>query len=244
MMSSSPVQLPDPKAVPEYVDPAEWRKYCHDTREYYANQSQGNMQEEVGVSVTEGVIQPLNMSEGKIFGKWYEDCSDTLYRYSIYCLLGLIAGCSLILPAIMLYVGVRFYYCDDIFAPWLIVGGVICYINCLLFFINWKENKTLNIRKVANKCKYWVFLVFSGITVIWWLLGFVRIFGPAHRKLRNSNSSDLGMYDDPMMEDPVCKFYLFTFPYWITLVPFIFIFLFIFLFLCYACCMCCDNDDD
>ena len=235
------IVLPDPKAVPEFVDPKEWRKYCHDTREYYAAQ----LPEEVcdDAPLTEGLIQPLNMSESRTFGYGYEDCEVVFVRYATYSFGGLLACCALFLPALMLYVGVNFYYCDDIFAPWLIIGGVICYMNCLLFLYQWNENRTCSLKKVVNKCKYFTFLVFSGIVIIWWLFGFVRIFSTGNTR-RPDLGKELGMLDDPFMRDPVCKFYLYTFPFWLTLVPFIFIGIFILLVFCYACCIYCGNEDD
>ena len=51
-------QLPDPNSVPAGVDPVAWRKYCNDTREYYAKyKSQSNMAEEsrAGLEGREGL---------------------------------------------------------------------------------------------------------------------------------------------------------------------------------------------
>ena len=75
------IVLPDPKAVPEFVDPKEWRKYCHDTREYYAAQ----LPEEVcdGAPITEGLIEPLNMSESHIFGYACLLCTDFACPYAL-----------------------------------------------------------------------------------------------------------------------------------------------------------------
>ena len=229
------IQLPDPKAVPEFVDPAEWRKYCLETRAYYASQESG------GPVLPEG--QTLNTDEThtatdcNCCGNVGDDCEDLSVRYVTYGFLASLACCCVVLPGIMIYVGVNYYYCQDIFAPWLILCGVMSYLSCILFLCHWKENKTFSIKKVENKCKYGAILGFFGILVILWAWGFGRIF--------SVSESNLGMLDDPMMSDPECKLYLYEFPFWLTLFPFMFIFLFLFGFFCYASCICCcDNDDD
>ena len=43
-------KLPDPNDVPRGVDPVAWRKYCNDTREYYAKYKSGPGQTAVSVS--------------------------------------------------------------------------------------------------------------------------------------------------------------------------------------------------
>merc|ERR1719233_497481 len=49
--ASSGQKLPDPNSVPPGTDPVAWRKYCNDTREYYAKyKNPGNVAHEPSVS--------------------------------------------------------------------------------------------------------------------------------------------------------------------------------------------------
>ena len=54
--SESGDKLPDPNDVPRGVDPVAWRKYCNDTREYYARYKSGIGQ--TSVSVTSANYNP------------------------------------------------------------------------------------------------------------------------------------------------------------------------------------------
>ena len=58
--------------------------------------------------------------------------------------------------------------------------------------------------------------------MIWWIFGFGRIFSGA-------------MNTDLVMDDPVFKWYLYTFPFWLTLCPFVIFFLISFVFCCHNC---------
>ena len=125
----------------------------------------------------------------------------------------------LVVPAIMIYISISYSYCEDIFAPWLMIGGVLCYLDFLILLSKepLKRHCSVNTNFV-----YYVFLAFLVIIMIWWIFGFGRIFSGAMDK-------------DPVMRDPVCSWYLYTFPFWLTLSPFAIFFLISFVFCCHNC---------
>ena len=237
MSGRAPVELPNPKAVPEFVDPAEWRKYCQETREYYANhghhgegEDEGHTQEDHG---TRDESHTLTFSVP-------DRCDEDICVSCVtYCYLGLLACCCLVVPGLMIYVGIRYHWCQDIFSPWVIVGGILCYINLFIFILHWRENKTISLKKILSRdkrTKYYLFLGLSLIIIIGWVGAFARIM--------NTFDGE-GWLGAPMMSDPVCMFYMHDVIWGITTLPFFFIFLFIFLFCCWAgYAGCCDNDDD
>ena len=55
---------------------------------------------------------------------------------AIYSLLVCLLPFLLILPNIMLYIGITYSYCQDMFSTWLIVGGTLFYLDSL-FFLSW-----------------------------------------------------------------------------------------------------------
>ena len=128
-------------------------------------------------------------------------CCTALY----YTLSVLIVSYFVAAPILMLYVGIRYLYCNDLFAPWLIAGGVlhICtYMSLLLNYICQREFK-------FRGDKFGIlFFTILFITFIWYIFGFGRIFSGS-------------MNEETMMEDDVCKWYLYKMPFWLTLMPFI-----------------------
>ena len=123
----------------------------------------------------------------------------------------------IISPFLMLYVGVVYSYCDDMFSIWLILGAVLILGDAILFIFYKCDG-----RESEKNC---VTLFLFGVLVIlfiWWVWGFGRIFSGS-------------MNDDPLLEDPECKQYLYDFPFWLSLLPFIFLFVGMFGFIAYNC---------
>ena len=152
------------------------------------------------------------------------------WRYSFslllkYFLLIPFTCFNIVVPSIMIYIGINYSYCDDMFSPWLIFGGIIVYADCLLF-VFWrcliKKRRVYDIHYTVCDfpCIRVALSTFVGVSVMfftWWLFGFARIFSGS-------------MLDDrvTMMEDPVCRLYLYKFPFWLSVFPFIFLFIGIF----------------
>ena len=175
------------------------------------------------------------------------DDDDMEPSYIVWCCSGytavsLLAIFSLLLPPLMIYSGHVYSYCDDLFPPWLIIGAVLWYIEIVVFTLNRKTNKTMNVKKVTNPCTYMLFCMFSTFFLIWWVFGVGRIFGPARSVMRGHTPSDLGIYDDPMMEDTSCKLFMYQLPFWICMIPFFFIGGFKLTLLAFACASVCDPD--
>ena len=42
----------------------------------------------------------------------------------------------------MLYAGIKYQYCEDIFTVWLIIGGVLCYVNFIMAIVYIYAKKT------------------------------------------------------------------------------------------------------
>ena len=132
-------------------------------------------------------------------------CHDAL-DYFVYFLVG--AYC-IIMPGLSLYFGIAYYYCEDQSAPWLIVGGVLGYGNISFYLVR----KFLK-RFIGDKIHDWLLgmiIIVSIILLFWWVWGLSRILSGS-------------ILDDPVMEDPVCKEYMYRFPFWLTLIPFIIVF--------------------
>ena len=149
-----------------------------------------------------------------------EEDTCPLYCTIVKYILVVILFCFfLVTPLIMIYIGVSYRYCEDIFAPWLLIGGVLCYLDFLILLSKepLKRHCSVNTNFV-----YYVFLIFLMIIMIWWVFGFGRIFSGA-------------MERDLVMEDPVCRWYLYNFPFWLTLSPFIIFFFVSFVFCCHNC---------
>ena len=138
-----------------------------------------------------------------------------------------------VLPAMMLYIGITYDYCGDIFSTWLIVGGVLAYVDSFIFLV-WillrRKKKEDDITYTVcdlpcMPCFLGIFGVVSIILVIWWACGQGRMFSES-------------MYEEPMMEDPVCKLYLFTFPFCLIILPYLLLFLGVCGCLAYIVCGC------
>ena len=69
-----------------------------------------------------------------------------------------------------------------------------------------------------------LFFTFLLITFIWYVFGFGRIFSGT-------------MNDDPLMEDEVCRWYLYKLPFWITLMP-----IFLMIPMCFIICYYIDKE--
>ena len=136
-----------------------------------------------------------------------------------YILVMILLCFFLVVPFIMIYISISYSYCEDIFAPWLLIGGVLCYVDFLILLSKEPLKRNCN---VNTNFVYYVFLGFLVIIMVWWIFGFGRIFSGVMNK-------------DPVMKDPVCSWYLYTFPFWLTLSPFVIFFLIFFVFCCHNC---------
>ena len=159
-----------------------------------------------------------------------KDSSDMCFHRFMKFFLGVIVVCALVTPPFMMYCGVAYHYCDDIFPTWLLIGAVSCYIELSLSIFLCKTYKSLGFRNCSYLIIFIFCIIFSLLFFVWWMFGVARVLGPA-RSYQRGITTDLGIYDDPIMEDPECKLYMFTFPFWLSIVPFIFIGFF-FLFTC------------
>ena len=139
----------------------------------------------------------------------------------------------IVLPAMMLYSGITYDYCGDIFSTWLLVGGVLAYLDSFIFLV-WMflrrkhkmDDVTYTICDLpCMPCFLGIFAVVSITLVIWWSIGQGRLFSGS-------------IIQDPVMEDPVCKLYLFTFPYWLCILPYLVLFLGCFACFAYIVCGC------
>jgi hypothetical protein len=140
-------------------------------------------------------------------GSLDDDSPGCCYYVTKYFLIFLFSAYFILIPGLSIYVGVTYYYCQDMFAPWLISGGILGYSNLLLCLVR----RFLKISfDVQNDCLLYTICVLSAILLIWWVWGFGRIFHGAR-------------LEDPVMKDPVCKEYLYRFPFWLTITPFIMI---------------------
>lgn len=153
----------------------------------------------------------------------------------------------LILPPLMLYVGITYIYCEYIGPIWLIIFAILCYVNCILFgFYLWTKFYEVRIcgLYIVSKTPLYIFYGFLFTFVCWWALGFGRIFSGgkiAAQNIRHGINGSRGILDENWMDDPTCKKWLYVFPFWLTLTPFmIFGIFFIFLLIAAACGMCSD----
>lgn len=138
-----------------------------------------------------------------------------------------------VLPAVMLYIGVAYDYCGDMFSTWLITGGVLIYVDSFLFlfwmFLRRKKKVDDITYEICNipcsPCFLGILGAVSFAIVIWWVFGHARILSGS-------------MVEDPVMEDPACRLYLFTFPFWLCILPYIFLFLGVCTCFAYIVCGC------
>ena len=165
----------------------------------------------------ESEMQPINMGEecqdDEVesccqYGKYSDLCSHYIKSYWLKVLMFLYILsllCFLLVGAFfMIYIGINYSYCQDMFTYWLVVGGVLWYITILILIVK----IYMDVSDSCNyQCHYLVLIGFLSLIIIWWIFGFGRVYSGA-------------MNRDPVMDDPVCKWYLYTFPFWLTLAPF------------------------
>ena len=134
----------------------------------------------------------------------------------------------ILLSSLMIYVGVRYRYCEGLFSWWLIIGGVLSPVVFIFVLL------ALRTSLYKLKCCYNFLFIFNSVIVlaifIWWIFGFSRIMSGQH-----------GQWSD-IQNDGICQWYFFWIPVWITLLPWFIIAVVIFR-LCVKY-VCCDIDDD
>ena len=127
-----------------------------------------------------------------------DDEESKCWKVLYYLFIVLIVSYFMTAPILMLYVGISYLNCDDMFAPWLIIGGVLHICTFLPLFFNFMNEQKCDI----------LFFTMLFVTFIWYIFGFGRIFSGS-------------MNEDTIMDDEVCKWYLYKIPFWLTLMPFI-----------------------
>ena len=133
----------------------------------------------------------------------------------------LLSFSTILLSSLMIYDGVRYRYCEDLFSPWLITGGVLNMLDVIFLLLAFKTCKTVSC--IAYGISFAIF--------IWWVFGVSRIF-----------SGGIFKEQIHIENDVICKWYLFWIPFWISLLPFLFIAV-VFCVWCYRDC-CCENYED
>ena len=128
-----------------------------------------------------------------------------------YALLGLSVSYFVSVPILMLYAGKRYFYCNDILVPWLIVGGTLHVVTYILFILDYVIREALDIerhdyRRVGKRR-----LLLLVIIIIWYVIGFVKILCISQQQ------------ENLMFEGDVCKNYLFKVTFCFTVMPFIFL---------------------
>jgi hypothetical protein len=121
----------------------------------------------------------------------------------------------IVMTACMLYFGINYNYCQDMFSIWLIIGGVLCCIDILLLGIRSVLKKRFDTdwltreftgesrpRIIRNSTS--VFLVFLLLTFVWWMVGFMRIAIGAN-------------YSELVETDSACFSNIRNFPFWMIL---------------------------
>ena len=202
-----------------------------DTRDLVAqareNRSQMYRQKsylENGLPGSKDILKRFDGTES-ITSESSDTCGDKFWKLSGLLALRLFLCSSILLPPTMVYIGIKYHHCDAIFPPWMIIGAVFWYLDCILCGFYKKG--------CYNNFSVYLIIAITVLLVIWWVFGFSRIFGPARSALRGYDL-DLGIYDDPMMDDAECKLYMFTFNFWLCLLPFIFIGMFFIVLVIYT----------
>ena len=137
-----------------------------------------------------------------------------------YLLISLIIAYFILAPFFMLYAAKIYFYCDDIFVPWLIVGGTSHIITYTLFLVNYVIRKQVDIDS-ENYSEIGIrrFLLLI-LTIIWYIVGICKILneliGGGNKKL----------------EGDLCKMYLYRVTFCFTITPFILL-IPLFLVICY-----------
>ena len=134
------------------------------------------------------------------------DTPGCCYFVTMYFLIFIFGGYFLLTAGFSIYVGITYNYCQDPFSPWLIVGGILVYGNLILFLVMVLLKRCFDVKH--GVVMPGMICVVSVSLVVWWIWGFGRI---------HIGSMD----EEPVMEDPVCKEYLYSFPFWLTITPYI-----------------------
>ena len=133
----------------------------------------------------------------------------------------LLSFATILLSSLMIYVGVRYRYCEDLFSPWLITGGVLNMLDVIFLFLAFRTCKTVSC--IAYGISFAIF--------IWWIFGVSRIF-----------SGSIFKEQIHIENNGICKWYMFWIPFWLSLLPFLIIAV-IFCSWCFEDC-CCENNED
>ena len=165
--------------------------------------------------------------------------NDCFWKCNKWLLFFVLVPYILIGPGVILFIGFRYQYCEDIFTLWLIIGGFLLYFDVFLAGVSWVVNRSFHFKKLSFNCVYYLFILVTVLIVLWWVTCFVRIFGPARRPELNNNL----MLDPRMMDDPECRKHLYQFTFWLVLTPFMLIGWFFMSIFIYACCYCCCSED-
>ena len=179
------------------------KKQVQDRREKLREEEASAHDAQINIDVNEEVKNPIF-------------CRALNYIFFILIISYFVAA-----PILMFYIGVQYLYCNDLFAPWLIVGGVLHVCTYLLLLLNFIDKQECNFFQDKNGILFFTFLF---ITFIWYVFGFGRIFSGS-------------MNDDPLMEDEVCRWYLYKLPFWITLMP-----IFLMIPMCFIICYYIDKE--
>ena len=125
-----------------------------------------------------------------------------------YILISLNLSYFVTAPILMLYFGEKYFYCNDIFAPWLIVGGVFHVFTYISFFVNYMNRQQGDASGGENDGKLGIrFLLLLFITIIWYIFGVGRIFTGSINE------------ENKVVEVDICKWYLYNVTFWLTLSP-------------------------
>ena len=155
-----------------------------------------------------------------------KDCDCFCFGYLMKFFEVLSLALLFISPLLTFYVGFKSRYCEDMFSTWLIFGGVICSVDCLVGLLRIAVKRAGMIDLIPY-VDLFITIMFL-ITIVWWVFGSGRIFSGSILK-------------DPIMEDPSCKWYLYTIPFWYTLCPMIIIIGFMLsIIVCFPCLKYCD----
>ena len=144
-----------------------------------------------------------------------DDDSLTCGRILYYGLGFLLLIYVVVMTVGMLYFGLNFHYCQDMFSIWLIIGGVLCCINLSLLGIRSVIKKRFDTdwfrRELAGESRprmiissTRVLYVFLIMTFVWWMVGFMRF-------AIGANFSARVEIDSP------CNFPIRMFPFWMIL---------------------------
>ena len=115
----------------------------------------------------------------------------------------LLSVTTFFVSSLMVYVGVRYNCCEDIFSPWLITGGVLNIVDVILLLL------------VLITSKEWIIIfayLISLAIFIWWIFGLSRI-----------GSGYILKEQIHIKDNPICKWYFYWIPLWLTLMPFLII---------------------